>query len=217
MNGRKSPKRTANPARTTRRARNAGGASPKVLAPAPAQVVGYLGGGRSGSFMERVGCAIKTVRRNFTRDVICHVMGAAIGLGVVFPALYMLLDRRPVLKYDNQRILPNPVMRGERAAVAYDVVEYRQCHGYFQRVVIDSSGHTFSFDKETTTYRELSHPPRMRTIQREFVVPRGAAMGDATYRIYITRWCNLMQKYLWPMTDTTVDIKFTIIDRPGAS
>ncbi len=147
----------------------------------------------------------------------CHITAAAIGLGVVLPALFLRLDRRPVLEYDNQRIIPNPVMRGARASIAFDAREFRHCQGYFQRVIIDSSGHTFSFDKEETTYREVSHPPRWRTIQREFIIPRGAAMGEATYRVYVTRWCNTVQKYLWPMVSMASDVRFTIIDRPGAS
>ena len=180
-------------------------------------MVGRMGARSAIGAMGGIRGRVKALGGHITRDLVCHVAGAVAGFCVVLPFLIMLTDRRPVLAYENQRVVPDPVMRGAKAPLAFDVIEYRACEGTFQRVIIDSAGHVFSFDKEATSLRSVSSPPRPRTIYREFSVPRGAAVGPAIYRVHLTRWCNIVQKYVWPMRDMAHDVHFTIIDRPGAT
>lgn len=167
--------------------------------------------------MGRIRGRVKNLGGYITRDLVCHVAGVVAGLCIVLPFMIMLTDRRPVLVYENPRVVPDPVVRGEKASLAFDVIEYRSCDGTFQRFIVDAAGHVFSFDKEATSLRAVSSPPSPRTIHREFSVPRGAAIGPAVYRVHLTRWCNIVQKYIWPMRESASEVHFTITDRPGAT
>ena len=187
------------------------------MAQAPGQVVDGMAARGAHVIMGCIRSFGQAARRYVSNDSVHHTLAASIGIIVVAPLLFMLLDRGQILVYENQRIVPDPVARGTRAASVIDAVELRKCDGYMQRVIIDSSGHTFSFTKETTNYREVSDPPRMRTLYREFVVPRGAAAGPAVHRVHLVRWCNVVQKLIWPIRETARDVHFVILDRPGSS
>jgi len=147
------------------------------------------------------------------REIICHMLSASVGIFIMFPLLYMLLDRGPVLEIRNPRIEPMSVERGTKMRLMWDATEYRNCDGMVQRWIVDSAGHVFSFTNVATVYHEALQASPTRTFSRELTVPRGAAIGPALYRSRVTRWCNVAQQYLWPIRESPPDVQFHIMDR----
>lgn len=135
------------------------------------------------------------------------MLAGAIGVTITMFGL-LLLDRRPVLTLGASVIVPNPVHRGQMAAVVWSAVEHRNCDGEVRRVITDSSGVRHEFRAEPTVYHDAMDAGT-RSFSRSFRIPTGAAIGPATYHSILIRWCNPVQQ-LWPMVERSPTTHFTI-------
>jgi hypothetical protein len=127
----------------------------------------------------------------------------------------MALDRRPPVTVSDVRIEPNEVNPGGPLILKWTVVENRKgCDGETrQLIVMDGKGanQVFYYLTEPLAYHpaESSLP---KQLERELIAPMGAAMGPAIYQSYVTRWCNLIQEHLVPITEVH-EAKFTFVGK----
>lgn len=143
------------------------------------------------------------------RRVACHIAAAAFAIAVISPVAIMLLDRRTVLEITDAKIEPSPVEVGGTAVITWTAIEWRNCEGTFRRVIVDSENVEHQFGAEWTVYHDaMQVTPRQ--FRKTFTIPTAAHAGPATYFTYIVRWCNVIQKYVWPMRETSPRIAFEI-------
>lgn len=123
-----------------------------------------------------------------------------LGTVVVAPFFILLFDRREPIELGEAMIEPSgSVNSGQEVTITWSAVERRAgCDGEFERRVIDSTGRIFPYRREPTVYR-LTYNAKAQIFTRQFRLPNGLAPGRAIITTVGTRWCNSVQKYLWPI------------------
>lgn len=143
------------------------------------------------------------------REVICQWVAISIGMILVFPVLWMLGDRRPVVEVIDPKIMPDPVVPGAPMTLTWKVIEHRSCEGSVQRSIVDSTGRKFTFQQDATVYHSAAEP-RQLEFYRELVAPLGLTPNSvATYHAAVERWCNPLQHWIWPMREE-LKIQFNV-------
>lgn len=144
------------------------------------------------------------------RQLVCHALGLSIGLCLtVFAAL--LLDRKPVVLLDAgaSSVFPNPAHPGDTIAITWSANPLRNCAGSVVPRIIDSTGRIYEFARIPTVYQDLMQPGE-RSFTKTLTLPLVMAAGPARYQAVVTRWCNRVQEYFWPMIDTPFPILFEV-------
>jgi hypothetical protein len=89
---------------------------------------------------------------------------------------------------------------GGTVTITWDATATRSCLGTVRRRIIDSDGHTFEYDEQTTVIRPEGELGRRR-YSREFVLPKGIRPGPAIHSTVVSYYCNPLQVALgWPIT-----------------
>ncbi len=110
---------------------------------------------------------------------------------------------------ENPRVEPNQVEAGANATLHFTARGFDlACKGVVDRSIIDSKGVIYRL-KETATSNIKPIEHGGFEFSRTFPVPVGMASGPATYRAIVTRWCNPIQKFFWPIVEET-DVKFSV-------
>ena len=132
-------------------------------------------------------------------------------------ALIAVFDRRASVETLSIRFVSGPVVAGERVIVQWTVKELRgawgggSCGGLIYPRWIDSSGAVSdnSLQPDAIPFREFrgSEP---QTFQRPRLVPPELMPGEATFAPWTIRWCNPLQKWIWPMRDELPKVHFTV-------
>lgn len=144
------------------------------------------------------------------RNKWCHIAGFALGMIVVMPVLIMLGDRREPLELISGSIRPNDAKAGQEVRVTWTAQEFRPCDGELYRIFIDSSKTVYPTVVEPTVYHKTFAD--QRTFQKVMIVPAGMTPGPAIYTTAIERWCNPLQKYIWPIRSEGLQIQFNVIE-----
>lgn len=144
------------------------------------------------------------------RKPLCRIFGAVLGAIVVAPALIMLLDRREPLDLISGYITPLDARGGDEVRVTWTAKEHRACDGQLIRVFIDSAKVAYPTVTEPTVYHRTFSD--QRTFQKKMIVPRGMALGPAYYTARVERWCNPIQRYVWPIKSNGLLIPFNVIE-----
>jgi hypothetical protein len=139
------------------------------------------------------------------RAHICLVLAVL----VITPPSIMLFDRREPVTIISGTLEPNTIRSGDPVIVTWTIKENRSCSGDLRRVVVDSVGKVHEFIIEPTIYHEVLTSPR--TFVKRFNMPYGMAPGAATYYGVGTRWCNVLQQFIWPMPFKSPGISFTVL------
>lgn len=140
----------------------------------------------------------------------CNRIGAVIGALAIAPILIMLFDRRQPLDLIEGYITPDEVRGGQEVRVTWVVREHRDCDGRLWKLFIDSAKNAYATVWEPTVYH-LTFADQ-RTFQKLMTIPKGMTPGPAIYTTKIERWCNPLQKYIWPIPSDGLKIKFTVIE-----
>jgi hypothetical protein len=145
-------------------------------------------------------------RRNF----VCHAAAVVTAFGVTY-FLFQLFDRNPVVELDAAKsyITPNPAVPGGNVNIVWSAVEKRNCAGRVIPRVIDSAGRVFEYAYTPTVYHDLMRRD-VRSFSKAFTLPIGMAPGRAQYAPIVTRWCNPVQQYIWPMQEAPFPIWFDV-------
>jgi hypothetical protein len=145
------------------------------------------------------------------REVLCHILAAAFALLVVTPPIVMLLDRRDPAELTGGQMLPHDVRSGQAVTIAWDIIERRACAGEFTPIIIDAGKQVHYFARQPTVYRDTLRPDGLR-FYKHITLPTGLAPGPAIYTVQVERWCNPLQRYLWPIPSKAARIEFNVIE-----
>lgn len=148
------------------------------------------------------------------RETICHVVAMTVGIGVVLPFLWMLLDRRSCIEIRQIEVLPPVVRPGELTVIRLGVGDYNTCYGEIHRIMVDSLGTNFDMGSFTSVLSYLPTEDSHLIYAVPFHVPLGVAPGPAQYFSHSIRWRNFVQYWVWPMRDTIGPVKFTVQPLP---
>lgn len=140
----------------------------------------------------------------------CNIIGTVTGLLIVMPIFIMLFDRRQPLELIDGSISPYNAKAGQEVRVTWTARELRACDGELYRVFIDSAKTVYPTLVEPTVYHQTFAD--RRTFQKLMVIPAGMTPGPAIYFAPIERWCNPLQKYIWPIRSEGLQIKFNVVE-----
>lgn len=155
-------------------------------------------------------------RRYWRRARWCNFIGTALGVLVMAPLLIMLFDRREPITILPGKIDPYYVKNGMTVVVTWPLIEHRACAGDLRRVVVDQGGKgkIHEFAVEPTIYHQVLSPDA-RTFSKNMTMPYGMAPGPAIYYGIGTRWCNVLQQFIWPIPFRSPDIPICILPSEG--
>lgn len=163
-----------------------------------------------GNYLE----SARLMLKNPTREQWCHMVAAAVSILVITPITFMVADRRDpvVLQQDESYLTPTTIGTTQKFLVTYKVKEYRACDGEIAIRITDSTGRIFPYAVEPTVYRRTVNRDA-NTFVKERTAPAGMAPGPATYHVQPWRWCNVFQKYVWPIKSQDVTLHFTVSEK----
>jgi hypothetical protein len=112
---------------------------------------------------------------------------------------YLLLDRSPAVE-TVIHMVPDAVVPGQKFEAVWSVKVLRpHCRGLVHRVMVDSQGQIFAFASiAAVIHGEVGTTDTYRS---DWIVPMGMSLGPAIFRRNTERWCNPLQKWLWPMQE----------------
>ena len=152
------------------------------------------------------------------RALWCHFYALTFSLIILTPLTIMFFDRRqPVelelVKIENKNGLPE-AREGDEVTVTYNAKVIREgCGGELLQTIVDSANKITAFVREPTIFN-ANNPQRIGniTFSKTLIIPRGVTSGPALYVPRIERWCNPLQRYLWPIPqEPQPSIKFTVL------
>ena len=197
--GRRSTERSPAGSRAPKCSRGAGGAGAREVAPIADQAIGGPDRGSSARTLGMLAGARAYLGRT-RREIACDAIAATIGIIVVFPALALVLDRRPVIDLFPVTITPENAGPGEKIRIEWETFTRRSCSGEVQQMIIDSTNRVFYFAPEAPAYKVVG---MRQHFVKDLMVPRGSSPGQARYISRIYRWCNELQRLIWPMVEET--------------
>lgn len=151
-------------------------------------------------------------RKSRRRARIAHVLGAMLGIVLVAPIFIAIFDRRQPIDFEKGRMHPRVVRPGQVVEVTWWATRHRKCDGEFTRRVIDASGTIHTFVVELDVYPPMGRTdeePEMFT--RAFQLPVGLVPGPAFYTPRGRHYCNVLQKWLWPIEFEAPWVPFTVM------
>lgn len=153
------------------------------------------------------------------RNILCHTLAACCGLTIAI-LLGLLLDRRDPIELFQGRITPYYVHEGDNVVLTWPLIEHRSCNGELRRRLVDSGNKIHEFTSEPTVYHERLDTEK-KTFVKNFTIPYGVAPGPAVYYTVGTRWCNIVQKLIWPIAFRSPNIQLCVLpndenEHPGA-
>lgn len=129
---------------------------------------------------------------------------AAVGVSAIG---FAIGDRSEPIAFEDARALESSVPQGGTLWIEFDVYRTRICTAISRRFLVDSQGQMHNVAVYTIGQaRKLGSD----TYKRSIDIPQSAALGPATYRITIDFYCNLIQRFGWPVTMESPPIKFEI-------
>ncbi len=144
----------------------------------------------------------------FARKVARHLIPGILACAIAFVGVAAIGNRYSVL-IENPRVEPNQVEAGANATLHFTARGFDlACKGVVDRSITDSKGVITKLkETDTSNLKPIDHGGF--EFSRTFPVPAGAAPGPATYKAVVTRWCNPIQKFFWPIVEET-DVKFAV-------
>ncbi len=140
----------------------------------------------------------------------CNIIGGVLGSLALAPILIMLLDRREPLELIDGHIAPYNVHVGDDVLITFTVRELRNCDGRLHKRFFDSAGIIHASVPEPTIYHQAIRDKR--TFQKVATIPKGMASGPAIYAPTIERWCNPLQRMLWPINGASLRLNFNVVE-----
>jgi len=125
--------------------------------------------------------------------------------------LFLLFDRGAAIETTNFHFNPDVLRPGAKTRAAWTVKTLRdpdQCRGLVHRSLIDSQGQVFAF----STIDAVIHGSigEVHTYYYPWTIPTGLAPGPAIFRRNVDRWCNPLQRWVWPMHEVH-ETTFTVL------
>jgi len=136
-----------------------------------------------------------------------HVLPATVAIGLTIAAI-MLFDRRTVVEMQFVSLYPEILAPGESAGITWKTKVLRPgCDGTVTREIIDAAGVIYVYQKNQSAINPKISPQQFTGV---FYVPPGVVQGPAIHRTIAVRWCNELQRLIWPMADPIRDVPIVI-------
>jgi len=143
------------------------------------------------------------------RLYLCHFVAALTACFIVTPIFIAVFDRRAVITIADVSLTPIKVKSGDQVTLNWTATEHRNCAGEVKRFVVSAHGIWHTVGVDATVYHEaMQRTPKKFTTS--FYVPKSIEAGPAKYVSYVTRWCNIFQKIIWPIIEPPMIINFEI-------
>jgi len=138
-----------------------------------------------------------------------------VGMLVFSIPVWMLLDRSPAVE-TVIHLVPDHVVAGQKAEAVWSVTVLRSgwfiggggCRGLVHRAMIDSQRQIFAFSSIAAVVH--GDVGTTDTYRYDWTIPMGMAPGPAIFRRNTERWCNPLQKWIWPMQEVH-EARFTVL------
>lgn len=150
------------------------------------------------------------------RRKLCNVCAALFSLMLVFPFVFMTLDREIPIKLSYGKMVPNEIESGSVVSVTWSVIKVRtfgdgvlDCQGTFVRRITDAGGFVTDTKPQPTISYKLIGDKNEGEINKDFVMPV-LLPGPAIYQITTTYWCNPIQKYFLPIVNKEEQVHFIV-------
>jgi hypothetical protein len=142
----------------------------------------------------------------------CNIIGIAIGIGLIAPIAGLLMDRREPIHLYQGRFEPEVVRSNQTVQIIWEADELRTgCDGVLERRITEKrSGKIHYFAREPTVFHFNG---TRKTFSKYFTLPE-LSDGEAEYTTHGHRWCNLLQKWFWPIEFFSPPIRFTVSNPP---
>lgn len=142
-----------------------------------------------------------------------HLISIIVTVPIVFPTVWMLLDRELPYVRVAGHIAPDDPGPKDFITVKWDIILNRKCppseSRNVTRTVIDHAGVVHDYDRVEGQIGTAQFPKHGNTsiITRSFQLPASMAEGEATYKSSACFACNITQ-YLWPVCVTKPELIF---------
>jgi hypothetical protein len=153
---------------------------------------------------------------NMMRRKLCNACAALFSLLLVFPIVFMALDREMPIKLSYGKLVPNEIESGSVVSATWSVIKVRtfghgllDCQGTFVRRITDSGGFVTDTKPQPAISYKLIGDKNEGEINKEFVMPV-LLPGPAIYQITTTYWCNPIQKYFLPIVNKEEAVHFIV-------
>lgn len=121
------------------------------------------------------------------------------------------IDREPPIIYERVGALSSSIPQGGTIQVQFSVFRLRLCEVETRRWLIDSKGTKHSIPSFTVGPRLLAG---LDTYTRSITIPEAASVGQATYQVDLSFYCNPIHRLGWPIEIHSPPIRFEITPRP---
>lgn len=146
-----------------------------------------------------------------TRETLCQIIAGVIGIFVITPAMFLILDRRDPAIMESARIVPHDLRPGQAAKVVMTFKNVRPgCSGVVRRKIIDRSGRIVNFAQQSAIFYSDVIKEGV-PFEKELIIPEGLTPGPAIYDPSVWRWCNELQRIVWPIRSSNIPIHFNIL------
>lgn len=146
----------------------------------------------------------------------CNWVGIVLGLLVVAPIFILLFDRREPVTLHWGKFVPELLAPGGMVVIVWEATEnIAGCDGDLERRITEvESGKEHTFKREPTTYHLVGPSGGRQTFSKDFKLPDSISEGLSDYWTVGRRWCNLLQKYIWPKEFIGPKIRFMVQAKP---
>lgn len=171
------------------------------------------------------------------RHIWCHVLAASFSISLIATPVLFLTERHTIANVQTMRLEsvapsnkspgvmvqaaktrgPDNFYPGEVIKAVLDITEYRNCDGVVRRFLVTNVNKPGELSKvyhfeDSDISHQNDQLPSMKTLEMSFRIPIDAEPGTAVYHRQVTRWCNVLQKYLWPIQDKDETMAFEITE-----
>lgn len=143
----------------------------------------------------------------------CHAIAAACATCFVTPAAIMLFDRRDPIVVEAVFLAPSPAYPGDTLTMRWRAREYRACDGVVKRRFIGARDHIIREAIAVPTVYHGTADGLPRDFEVQFVIPNNLGPGSYSYEPVTIRWCNELQRLLWPLVSYPPPVGFSVVDR----
>lgn len=126
----------------------------------------------------------------------------------------MLFDRREPIVVEAVSLTPSPAYPGDTLTMRWRAREYRACDGMVKRRFIGQRDLVVRETVSVPTMYIGNADGKPTEFEVQFVIPNNLGPGSYRYEPVTIRWCNELQRLLWPLISYPPPVGFSVVDRP---
>lgn len=148
------------------------------------------------------------------RATLCHFAPILVGIVLGYVLITATGPRAHVREVEKIWIVPHEVRQGAPFEVHVQVTDIRRCDGVVNVVLLDSKGVTYTLGSLPVFASNIAPLGEAFEFVRTFTLPPNISPGITTYFADRHLWCNVFQKYIWPLNDNSSATFYTVASPP---